>query len=232
MAKILIIEDELGVQMTLEDRLIAEGYEVVVKGDGIRGEEAAKQDIYDLILLDVMLPGRDGFTVCKHLREKEISTPIIMLTARNTNIDVIMGLQQGADDYVMKPFDMGVLLARIEASLRRAVKVSDQVKLEESPNMIEFGKFLLDRVKGFLFFDGEPVSLNAQEYRLLEYLALHPEEVISRNQILDDVWGYDSSIYTRTVDVHIAKLRFHLKESDNPNHIRTVRGRGYRFISG
>ncbi len=230
MAKILIIEDELGVQMTLEDRLIAEGYEVEVKGDGIRGEEAAKQHEFDLILLDVMLPGRDGFTVCKHLREHGIRTPIIMLTARNTNIDVIMGLQQGADDYVMKPFDMGVLLARIEASLRRAESPVDQPESKESPDLIVFGDYTLDRVKGSLFFGEDQISLNAQEYRLLEYLALHPQQIVSRDQILDDVWGYDTSIYTRTVDVHIAKLRFHLKESENPNHIRTVRGRGYRFI--
>ncbi len=215
--------------MTLEDRLVAEGYEVEVKGDGIRGEEAAKAGSHDLILLDVMLPGRDGFTVCRHLREHGTASPIIMLTARNTNIDVIMGLQQGADDYVMKPFDMGVLLARIEAALRRSA-AAPAAKPEEEADSISFGRYTLDRLRGILTCDGQPIPLNAQEYRLLEYLALHPEEILSRDKILDDVWGYDSSIYTRTVDVHIAKLRYHLDESENPNHIRTVRGMGYRFI--
>ncbi len=227
MKKILLIEDELGVQITLEDRLIAEGYEVTIKGDGISGEDEATNNNYDLIILDVMMPGRDGFTVCKHLRSKNINTPILMLTARNTNIDVIMGLQQGADDYVMKPFDMGVLIARIESCLRRVNSQSTS----EAPDIYSFGDFKLDLKKGTLEKNNsDSIFLNAQEFRLLEYFVTHPNEILDRNKILDDVWGYDSNIYTRTVDVHIAKLRFHLGESQKPKHIRTLRSMGYKFI--
>ncbi len=232
MKKILLIEDEVGVQITLEDRLIAEGYDVNIKDNGIDGENEAINNNYDLILLDVMMPLRDGFTVCKNLRKKEINIPIIMLTARNTNIDVIMGLNQGADDYVMKPFDMGVLLARIESCIRRNdILISDELNSNNEDQQYNFGHFVLDNKLGILKTDdGNIIYLNAQEYRLLEYFITHENELLDRNKILDDVWGYDSNIYTRTVDVHIAKLRAHLGESQKPYHIRTVRGLGYKFI--
>ena len=224
MPKILIIEDEPGIQMTIEDRLIAEGFEVDSRTDGISGEEAALEGIYDLILLDLMLPLRDGFAVCQHIRQKGLQTPVLMLTARNTDLDVVMGLRQGADDYLSKPFDMGVLIARIEALLRRSRALG-------SSQRIYFGVFVLDQKEGTLLKnDKTPIELNVQEYRLLEYLALHPDHTISRDQILDDVWGYGSSTTTRTVDVHIAKLRHRLDESDIPRHIQTVWGRGYKFI--
>jgi DNA-binding response OmpR family regulator len=152
-----------------------------------------------------------------------------MLTARNTNIDVIMGLQQGADDYVMKPFDMGVLIARIESCLRRNNQIiSDS---EKSKDVYTFGNITLDTKKGTLTKIGnDPILLNAQEFRLLEYFVTHPNQILDRNKILDDVWGYESNIFTRTIDVHIAKLRFHLEESQKPKHIRTIRGLGYKFI--
>ncbi|MCF7934525.1 MAG: response regulator transcription factor [Spirochaetia bacterium] len=224
MPKVLIIEDEPGVQMTIEDRLHAEGYEVEIRADGISGEAAALEGSYDVILLDLMLPGRDGFAVCQHIRQQGLQTPVLMLTARNTNLDVVMGLRQGADDYLAKPFDMGVLIARIEALMRRS-------RVLGSAQRISFGPFVLDREEGVLLKDGRiPVELNVQEYRLLEYLALHPDHTITRDQILDDVWGYGSSTTTRTVDVHIAKLRHRLGESDVPRHIQTVWGRGYKFI--
>lgn len=227
MKKILLIEDELGVQITLEDRLIAEGYEVKIESDGISGEEEAINNQYDLILLDIMLPKRDGFTICKHLRNKNINTPIIMLTARNTNIDVILGLQQGADDYIMKPFDMGVLIARIESCIRRN-SIEKNIKTEQG--IYPFGNFLLNTLNGTLEKEGNLIDLNVQEFRLLEYFVKHPNQILNRNKILDEVWGYDSNIYTRTVDVHISKLRIRLEESQKPNHIRTVRGLGYKFI--
>lgn len=232
MKKILLIEDEIGVQITLEDRLIAEGYEVTIKDNGIDGENEALINKYDLILLDVMLPLRDGFTVCKNLRQKELNIPIIMLTARNTSIDVIMGLNQGADDYVMKPFDMGVLLARIESCIRRNSIIQNKENNTSNENKIyKFGHFTLNNILGILEKDdGTIIYLNAQEYRLLEYFITHENQLLDRNKILDDVWGYDSNIYTRTVDVHIAKLRAHLSESQKPYHIRTVRGLGYKFI--
>jgi len=227
MADILIIEDEPGVQMTLEDRLLTEGYKVCIKGDGIRGEDEARRKSYDLILLDLMLPGRDGFLVCQNLRKDNINTPIIMLTARNTDLDVVMGLRQGADDYLVKPFDMGVLLARMEAVLRRAEsRKSDSSIL---PSKIDIGDFTLDIIKGQLLKGSLPVILNAQEYRLLEYLACNPDKVISRDELLDEVWGYDNMSISRTVDVHIAKLRQKLGEGDIPRMIQTIRGRGYKF---
>lgn len=231
MEKILLIEDEIGVQITLEDRLIAEGYDVTIKDNGIDGENEALNNNYDLILLDVMMPLRDGFTVCKNLRKKEINIPIIMLTARNTNIDVIMGLNQGADDYVMKPFDMGVLLARIESCIRRNnIIQNEDSNSENEDKQYKFGNFNLNYKLGILEKDdGTIIYLNAQEYRLLEYFITHENQLLDRNKILDDVWGYDSNIYTRTVDVHIAKLRAHLGESQKPYHIRTVRGLGYKF---
>ncbi len=230
--RILLIEDEPGLQLTLDDRLTTEGYEVTIRGDGIKGEEEALGGTHDLILLDVMLPGRDGFGVCKNLRDKGLAVPILMLTARNTDLDTIMGLRQGADDYLAKPFDMGVLLARMEALLRRADRPSQGSASAETAMVepqIRFGEFLLDRDRGALFHEDKEVALNAQEFRLLDYLVTHPDRVVSRDTLLDEVWGYDTETTSRTVDVHVAKLRQKLEESDFPRHILTVRGRGYKF---
>jgi DNA-binding response OmpR family regulator len=213
--------------MTLEDRLQAEGYETEVRGDGLSGEEEARRSQYDLILLDIMLPGRDGFAVCRNLRDEGIQTPILMLTARNTDLDTIMGLRQGADDYLAKPFDMGLLLARIEALLRRA-SLSNQGS--EKKGEVSFGEFSLDRERGTLTRGDVPIELHAREFTLLEFFTEHPGDLLSRDRILDEVWGYGSETTTRTVDVHVAKLRQKLGESELPLHIQTVRGRGYRFI--
>jgi len=230
MKRILIIEDEPGVQMTLEDRLTAEGYEVVIKGDGPRGESEAMKGFFDLILLDIMLPGRDGYAICHNLRKAGIMIPILMLTARGTNLDTVLGLRQGADDYLAKPFDMGVLLARIEALLRRYERKPSRSVQNDDP--VSFGPFLLDPEKGELFKNSLPVPLNAQEYRLLRYLVSHSDRIISREQLLDEVWGYDTETTSRTVDVHVAKIRRILGDSDNPKHLLTVRGRGYKFLLG
>jgi DNA-binding response OmpR family regulator len=232
---ILIIEDEPGVQITLEDRLTSEGYRVTICGDGLKGEKEAKTGLHDLILLDVMMPGKDGFTLCQDVRKAGIQTPILMLTARDTSIDTVMGLRVGADDYLAKPFDMQVLLARMEALLRRASTRADAHANNNSQlQVIRFGDFILDRSRGVLERSGTDgliaVELNAQEYKLLEYLALHSGIIISRDAILDDVWGYESEITTRTVDVHVAKLRQRLGESDMPRHILTYRSRGYKFV--
>jgi two-component system, OmpR family, alkaline phosphatase synthesis response regulator PhoP len=224
MKNVLIIEDEPGVQLTLEDLLRSEGYTVVVKGDGLEGEKEAKTDAYDLILLDVMLPGKDGFAVCRSLRKQNISTPIIMLTARDTNIDTVMGLKQGADDYLTKPFDAEVLLARMEAVTRRFT-AKKAIRIDT----IQFGGFTLDTIQEELSTGADIVPLQVQEYRLLHYLVTHPNQILSRNKLLDEVWGYDSESTTRTVDVHIGKLRNKLEESDIPKYILTIRGRGYKF---
>lgn len=225
MTRILIIEDEPGVQITLEDRLRAEGYETEIQEDGLSGEKEALEGTYNLILLDVMLPGRDGFTVCRNLREKGIDTPILMLTARNTNLDAIMGLRQGADDYLPKPFDMGVLLARIEALLRRS-----SLNKGKRVRHTKIGDFTFDMEQGLLIRGKAAIALHAKEFKLLEFFLAHPGDLLTRNRILDEVWGYDNGTTTRTVDVHVAKLRQKLGESDFPRHIQTIRGRGYRFI--
>lgn len=229
MIRILIIEDEPGVQMTLEDRLISEGYSVIIKSDGIEGEEEAKSDKYDLILLDVMLPNRDGFAICENIRKAGLNVPVLMLTARNTDLDTVIGLRQGADDYLAKPFVMSVLLARIEALLRRSALAADPVKIEK--DIIIFGNFILDEEKGELFEDGKNIPLNTLEYHLLVYMATNSNKIISRDKLLDDVWGYETETTSRTVDVHIAKIRSKLGESELPKHIQTIRGRGYKFIS-
>ncbi len=227
MIRVLIIEDEVGLQITLEDRLKAEGYTVTIRGDGILGEEEALTNDYNIILLDIMLPGRDGYKVCENLREKGIDTPIIMLTARNTNLDTVLGLRQGADDYLSKPYDMGVLIARIEAQLRR---YSINIATKGSEKITCFTDFILDRDRGELLKDDNPIQLNALEYKVLEYLTINPNKIISRDQLLDKVWGYDNDTTSRTVDVHIAKLRHKLNESEIPRHILTIRGRGYKFV--
>lgn len=223
--RILIVEDEPGIAMTLEDRLTAEGYAVTIRHDGIRGEEEARSGAHDALILDLMLPDRDGLTVCRNLRRSGSGLPILMLTARGGNLDTVVGLQQGADDYLAKPFDMGVLLARLEALLRR----SRPAPAGSTAAVRDFGRYRLDEILGELQCEGRPVPLNAQEYRLLCYLAAHPNRVLDRDEILDQVWGYESGTTTRTVDVHVAKLRHRLGESDQPRHIQTIRGRGYQF---
>jgi len=230
MSNILIIEDEPGLQMTLEDRLRVEGYEVTLAGDGLRGEAAALTGQHDLIILDIMLPGRDGFSVCSRLRRAGINTPVLMLTARGSDIDIVAGLRQGADDYMAKPFDMNILLARVEALLRRATMASSALAEEGEQPRYQFGTFLLDLDKRELYLDDDPVLLSAQEYRLLEYLVRRPNKVLSRDQIMDEVWSYSSEATSRTVDVHVAKLRQKLGETAIPRHILTIRGRGYKFI--
>jgi len=235
--RILIIEDEKGLVMSLEDLLGSEGYYTEGRYDGKSGEDAVLQNTYsgeewDLIVLDIMLPGKDGFQVCRDLRKRGVTTPVLMLTARDTNLDTVTGLRSGADDYVSKPFDSHVLLARVHALLRRAETAggnSRGLRDEPVPKQFAFGEFLLDTELKELKKGRDSVEINAQLYRLLEYLARHPDRVISRNELLDEVWGYDSVASTRTVDVHIARLRKKLGEEKQPRHIHTLRGHGYRF---
>jgi two-component system, OmpR family, alkaline phosphatase synthesis response regulator PhoP len=224
-ARILVVEDEAGIRMTLEDRLVAEGCAVETRPDGLSGEAEARMGRYDLILLDLMLPGRDGLEICRNLRSAGVRTPIIMLTARGANHEIVIGLREGADDYVPKPFDAGVLVARIEAVLRRSGSGGAR-----AGEIVRFGDFELDRHMGELRRGTETIALNAQEYRLLEFLATNPDRVIGREEILDLAWGYDSETTTRTIDVHVAKLRQKLGESEMPEHILTIRGKGYKFV--
>jgi two-component system alkaline phosphatase synthesis response regulator PhoP len=221
--RLLLVEDEPALVMTLTDRLQAEGYDVDSAADGDEGfRRASTAPYYDLILLDVMIPGRSGFEVCRQLRQAGVSTPILMLTARGQVTDRVAGLQFGADDYVVKPFDMAELLARIQALLRRAGPSASPV--------VEFGSVRVDFRSAEVTRDGQPVPLSAREFQLLRYLIEHRGAMISREQLLRDVWGYQPDLSTRTVDVHIAWLRQKLEENPkNPQFLLTVRGLGYKF---
>jgi len=223
--KMLIIEDEQGLQLTLDDIFTADGFDTMVVGDGINGEKEAIDGSWDIILLDVMLPGKDGFEICKAIRKKRLTTPILMLTARNLVMDRIMGLDFGADDYLMKPFDLKELMARVNALLRRGQYNKEDLK----PQKAYFGEFNLDLSLVQLTKGKVKIPLNTREFLLLQYLCTHPNRVINRNELLNQVWGYDSVATTRTVDVHVGWLRKKLGEQAENRHIITVRGLGYRF---
>ena len=225
--RILIIEDEEGMVISLEDQLRSTGFRVTSRRDGKSGEEEARSGRYDLIILDIMLPHKDGFQICQGLRDAGVFTPILMLTARSTTFDTVFGLKMGADDYLKKPFDMSELTARVQALIRRTEHAS---RAEAGRNaVIRFDGFTLDKKKQVLTRGAEPIALNTQEYRLLEYFCDNPNRVISRDELLDEVWGYDSVTTTRSIDVHIAWLWKKLGESDQPHLLLTIRGRGYRF---
>ncbi len=225
-ARILIVEDEPGLVLTLADLLSAEGYEVDTAQDGIAGLRKALEDRFDLIVLDVMLPGKNGFDVCRELRQKGRDTAVLMLTARGQVADRIVGLKLGADDYLPKPFDPAELTARVEALLRRAGRsVHGQV------SQFEFGDVLVDFDHGNVTKSGQPVQLAGKELQLLRYLVEHRGQTVSREELLEAVWEYSAGVTSRTVDVHIAWLRQKLEDSpQSPRWIHTVRGVGYRFV--
>ncbi len=225
--KILLIEDEEGLVMTLTHRLQAEGYEVASAGDGDLGLERGRSESFDLILLDLMLPGRPGFEVCRELRQAQIATPIMMLTARDQLLDKVVGFKLGADDYLTKPFEMAELLARLEALLRRS---------QPNPALLHgesrFGEVEVQWDSGEVRRAGAAVSLSAREFRLLQYLVQNRNKIVSRQQLLHEVWGYSAQTSTRTVDVHIAWLRQKLEPAPRfPRYIHTVHGQGYKFIA-
>ena len=225
MAKVLIIEDEPNMVLGLKDSCEYEGYEVAVARDGKEGLEKASTEKPDIILLDVMLPVMSGIDVCRTLRTRGIETPILMLTARSQEMDKVVGLEVGADDYVTKPFSIKELLARIRAHLRRATK---QVADIES---FTFGDVELNFKKYAARKGGQALDLSAREFEILRYLIRRRGEIVTRDQLLDEVWGYDSTPVTRTVDNHIARLRQKIEEdSSEPKHIITVHRLGYRFI--
>jgi two-component system alkaline phosphatase synthesis response regulator PhoP len=223
--KILLVEDEPSLVLTLTDRLIAEGYQVETARDGDSGVEKAAAGSFDLVLLDVMLPGKDGFEVCRELRQRGLEIPIVMLTARGQVVDRVVGLKLGADDYVTKPFEMIELLARMEALFRRS-----RNSASNAAGTYAFGDARVDFRRGEVFRDGEPVALSAMEFKLLAYFIQHRGELLSRNELLDKVWGYDAMPTTRTVDVHVAALRQKLERNPSrPEFILTAHRRGYRF---
>lgn len=272
---ILLIEDEPGLVLTISDRLTAEGYQCDTEKDGKIGFEKAKNGSWDLLLLDVMLPEKNGFDICRDLRAQGFGAPILMLTARSQIIDRVLGLKLGADDYLCKPFDMNELLARIEALLRRSKALDTAIAAgavavtfgaaktygatdtvspntgsaasasgpagngaasatgtgPEAPRGKEtYTHFTVDFQRGTVEHQGLVQNLSAQEYKLLAYLTRHPGEIISRDTLLDAVWGYGTETTTRTVDVHVAWLRKKIGDTEPaPYHIQTIRGLGYRF---
>ena len=225
-ARVLLVEDEPGLQLALTDRLVAEGYRVDTAGDGNTAVQRAGGEPFDVIILDVMLPGRDGFDVAKTVRQQGVQTPILMLTARTQVVDRVVGLKLGADDYLTKPFEMVELLARIEALLRRA-PASSGVSLER----FQFGNVLVDARKAEVTKDGALVDLSAKEFHLLRYFVEHRGATLSRDELLTEVWGYQAMPSTRTVDVHVAWLRQKLEPNPRvPQYILTVHGLGYKFV--
>jgi two-component system alkaline phosphatase synthesis response regulator PhoP len=225
--QILLVEDEPGLIMTLTDRLRSEGYDVASAADGISGFEQAQSGNFDLIILDVMLPKRNGYDVARDLRQKGNSTPILMLTAKGETIDKVLGLKLGADDYLTKPFEVIELLARIEALLRRAPA---QVNGRATDTAFRFGDVAIDFKRAEVYCKETPVELSAMEFKLLQFLVENRGVVHSRDSLLDAVWGYDAMPTTRTVDVHIAWLRQKLEDNPRrPKFIQTVHGLGYKF---
>ena len=228
--KILIVEDELTLQETLAYNLKHQGYEVETANDGQTAIDKAKQINPDLILLDIMLPGMDGFEVCRILR-KDMSVPILMLTARDDEIDRVVGLEVGADDYLTKPFSMRELIARVKALLRRARLMQNMNKDSESTHKIlQFNNMIIDETRHEVMVNDKPLVLKPKEYDLLLYLARHHGHVLSREQILKEVWGWDYFGDSRTVDVHIRWLREKIEVNPaEPKRIITIRSVGYRF---
>lgn len=221
MRHILLVEDEPGLVLTLTDRLRRQGYGVTVASDGYAAINKADKQHFDLVLLDILLPGKSGFEVCAELRRSDTRTPILMLTARGAVEDRVRGLRLGADDYLQKPFDMSELLARIHALLRRAAPIERPLRI---------GRAQVNFDAGTVTVGGEAIDVSAQSLRLLEYLVKHSGQAVTREILLSKVWGHKSATSTRTVDVHIAWLRRALEQdAKEPRHIVTVHAVGYRF---
>jgi len=225
MTRILIIEDDKAIRMSLEDDLKAEGYQVDFAVNGLEGWEKAQRPGYDLILLDLMLPGMDGLDVCKEIRRKNIPTPIIMLTAKSQDLDKVIGLELGADDYVTKPFHSHELRARIKAVLRR----SNGQNGVFNP-VIQAGPYELNIATYQFRMNDQVIDLTSIEFELLKMLITHPGEVIKRERILKEIWGDDVFVTSRTVDAHIAKLRRKMGDKEEQRWIKCMRGIGYKFV--
>ena len=231
--RILLVEDEPGLLMTLTDRLVSEGFAVETATDGEAGLQRALAETFDLIILDVGLPRKNGFDVCRDLRQRSVGVLIIMLTARGQVVDKVVGLKIGADDYVTKPFEMMELLARIEALLRRVppTLIAAGSATGEAGDVYHFGVIHADFRRAEVTRDGARIELSAREFKLLRYLIEHRGATISRDELLNEVWGYNAMPSTRTVDVHIAWLRQKLEPNPHyPQFILTIHGLGYKFV--
>ncbi len=223
---ILLIEDEPEMQRGLRDNLEFEGYKVDVAGSGKDGLKKMLNHTYDMVLLDVMLPEMPGFDVCKHAREKGVRVPIVMLTAKGEEVDKVLGLELGADDYITKPFSLRELLARIKAVLRRK-----DGGVSEAPGKTKIGNIDIDFSTYDVSKKGKPIAMTPKECEILRFLWQHKNQAVSRDALLTNVWGYDESISSRTVDNFIAKLRQKVEQSPSkPRHIITIHGTGYKLL--
>ncbi len=225
--KILLVEDDRTLRQALAFNLSREGYDLVSAADGETALGIARAQALDLILLDVMLPGMSGIELLRVLRREGRDTPVIVLSAKGEEIDRVVGLKVGADDYMAKPFSRPELLARIEAVLRRDRRTSAEP--DATPETIRIGSIEIDRGRRELRISGAPVHLTTKEFELLAYLADHPGRIFTRDQLLTRIWGYDYTGDGRTVDVHVSWLRSKLRTADGHNYFRTVRGIGYAF---
>jgi two-component system alkaline phosphatase synthesis response regulator PhoP len=224
-ARILLVEDEANLRRIVTDLLKSDGYAVESSGDGVEAQNLAMSQAYDLIILDVMLPSRNGFDICRHLRKNGVNTPILMLTARSELNNKVQGLKAGGDDYLTKPFETPELQARVEALLRRA---SGTPRAEIKS--YDFDGIHVDFTSARVTKNAKTITLGERECRLLRYLVERRGMVLSRDELLQEVWGYKSIPLTRTVDVHVAWLRQKIEDDPkNPQYIVTVHGQGYRF---
>jgi DNA-binding response OmpR family regulator len=226
MARILVIEDEPEMQRGLRDNLEFEGYDVRVIGEGKKAMETIRSAKFDLILLDVMLPGMSGFDICKTARTEGVTTPIIILTAKGEEVDKVLGLEFGADDYITKPFSLRELLARVKAVLRRSPAAE-----KSAAKHVTIGALEVDFENYTAVKRGKAVTMTSKDFEILRYLWNHQQQVITRDDLLKHVWGYDESISSRTVDNFIVKLRKRIeKDPSKPKHIITIHGTGYKLI--
>jgi two-component system alkaline phosphatase synthesis response regulator PhoP len=224
-AKILVVEDEPNMVAGLRDNFEFEGYEVITACDGIEGLNRALAESPDLVVLDVMMPRMSGLEVCRQLRAKRASIPIIMLTARGQEVDKVVGLEIGADDYVTKPFSIRELLARVRAILRRTAAVP------KNQDQHSFGDVEVDLHRRRVLRSGKLLDISSKEFELLKYFICHSGETLSRDRLLEDVWGYDNYPSTRTVDTHLVRLRQKLEpDPEQPQYFLTVHGTGYQFV--
>jgi two-component system response regulator VicR len=225
MKRILIIEDDAAILRGLTDNLKAEHFDVVSAMDGQEGFGLAKQRKCDLIILDVMLPSMSGFDICKQLRTESVQTPILMLTGKGEEMDKVLGLELGADDYVTKPFSIKELVARVRSILRRQSEIRTEI------TETTFGEVYVDFKKQEAIRGKKKLDMSAKEFQLLKYFVEREGEVISRNQLLDDVWGYDAMPTTRTVDNYVLSLRKSIEtDPSKPKHLLTVHTAGYKFV--
>jgi DNA-binding response OmpR family regulator len=222
---ILIIEDDVSILRGLKDNLTFEGYRVHTSMDGQEGLKFALEKHVDLLLLDIMLPGMNGYEICRRLKKEKPELPVIMITARGSEMDTVVGLDIGADDYISKPFGIPELLARVRAVLRRSFTAEQEIET------YSFGNVSLDFKKFQAKANNENIELSSKEFAIMKYLIEHEEDVIHRHDLLEKVWGFDVTPTTRTVDNYILELRKKLEtDPSNPKHIITVRGAGYKFM--